>query len=82
MKVNNIYHGDCLELMKDIPGGSVDMVLADLPYGTTQNKWDCILPLASLWIMYRVILRKNGCIVLFGNQPFTSDLVLSNKRQI
>jgi site-specific DNA-methyltransferase (adenine-specific) len=70
--------GDCLELMKNIPDGSVDMILCDLPYGTTSCKWDTVIPFEPLWEQYRRIIKKNGAIVLFGSQPFTSALVMSN----
>lgn len=73
---NVIHLGDCLELMKRIPDGSVDMVLCDLPYGTTQNKWDSIIPLNPLWTEYRRIVK--GVVVLTAAQPFTSILVNSN----
>ena len=72
----DIMKGDCLELMKQIPDGSVDMVLCDLPYGTTQNKWDSVLPLDQLWHEYKRICK--GVIVLTAAQPFSSALVLSN----
>lgn len=68
--------GDCLEEMRLIPDGSVDMVLCDLPYGTTQNKWDAVIPFANLWAQYRRVCR--GAIVLTAAQPFTSALVMSN----
>jgi len=71
-----LIFGDCLELMKEIPDASVDMVLCDLPYGTTQNKWDSVLDLHSLWAQYKRISR--GAIVLSASQPFTSALVMSN----
>lgn len=73
-----IQQGDCLELMKDIPNGSVDMILCDLPYGTTQNKWDSIISLEPLWGQYKRIIKGNGAIVLFSAEPFTSLLVASN----
>lgn len=73
-----ILLGDCLELMKNIPSRSIDMILADLPYGTTQNKWDSIIPLDRLWEQYERIIKDNGAIVLFSAQPFTSVLVCSN----
>ena len=72
--------GDCLELMKDIPDGSVDMVLCDLPYGTTQNKWDSVLPLDILWREYHRVAKINAAFVLFCQQPFTTDLIQSNRR--
>ncbi|EKN3733730.1 site-specific DNA-methyltransferase [Yersinia enterocolitica] len=75
----NLMHGDCLELMKEIPDASVDMVLCDLPYGTTQNKWDSVIDLVSLWEQYKRISR--GAIVLNSAQPFTSVLACSNLAQ-
>lgn len=72
---NTIHLGDCLELMKEIPDASVDMVLCDLPYGTTQNVWDSVLPLEKLWAEYRRVCR--GAIVLTASQPFTSHLIMS-----
>ncbi len=83
----DLYHGDCLELMSGIPDGSVDLILADLPYGTTDRsgkkgsrifKWDSVLPLDQLWDHYKRILKPNGTVVLTADQPFTSQLVLSN----
>jgi site-specific DNA-methyltransferase (adenine-specific) len=70
--------GDCLERMKEIPDGSVDMVLVDLPYGTTQNKWDSVIPFDSLWKEYYRVCKENAAIVMFAAQPFTSLLVASN----
>jgi len=75
-----LLHGDCLELMFDLPDNSVDMVCCDMPYGTTQCKWDTVLPLDMLWYHYKRIVKDNGAIVLFGAQPFTSTLVLSNPK--
>jgi site-specific DNA-methyltransferase (adenine-specific) len=72
----NLMKGDCLEMMKLIPEGSVEMVLCDLPYGTTQNKWDAVIPFDQLWAEYRRICK--GAIVLTAAQPFTSALVMSN----
>lgn len=69
--------GDCLELMKDIPSGSVDMILCDLPYGTTQNKWDSVIPFEPLWEQYLRIAKLNAAIVLTAAQPFTSLLIMS-----
>ena len=74
-----IGHGDCLQLMRSIPDGSVDMVLCDLPYGTTQNKWDTVIPFEPLWEQYRRITKPSAAIVLFGSQPFSSALVMSNQ---
>ena len=73
-----LWHGDCLELMKNIPDGSVDMILCDLPYGTTRNKWDSIIPLDRLWERYKRVIKENGAIVLFSAEPFTSLLITSN----
>lgn len=74
-----LYKGDCLELMKDIPDKSIDMILCDLPYGTTKCKWDIILPFDDLWKQYNRIIKDNGAIILFGTEPFSSELRLSNK---
>jgi len=73
-----ILLGDCLELMKDIPNGSIDMILCDLPYGTTACKWDTIIPFDKLWEQYERIIKPNGAIVLTASQPFTSVLTCSN----
>lgn len=73
-----ILHGDCLELMKDIPTGSVDMILCDLPYGTTACKWDTVIPFEPLWAQYERVIKPNGAIVLTGAEPFTSVLIGSN----
>jgi DNA modification methylase len=73
-----LLHGDCLELMKTIPDESVDMVLCDLPYGTTACKWDSVIPFEPLWAQYNRILKEDGSIVLFSAQPFTSVMVNSN----
>jgi len=73
-----ILLGDCLELMKDIPTKSIDMILADLPYGTTACKWDVIIPFEPLWKEYKRIIKDNGAIVLTASQPFTSILTCSN----
>jgi len=78
--MRSIQLGDCLELMKDIPDGSVDMILADLPYGTTACKWDTIIPFDKLWEQYERIVKDNGAIVLTASQPFTSALVMSNSK--
>lgn len=73
-----LYKGDCLIEMQSIPDKSIDMILCDLPYGTTACKWDVIIPFDKLWEQYRRIIKDNGAIVLFGKQPFTSRLILSN----
>jgi len=75
---NTVIHGDCLEVMKDIPDKSIDMILCDLPYGTTACKWDTIIPFEPLWEQYKRIIKDNGAIVLTASQPFTSALVMSN----
>lgn len=72
-----VLHGDCLELMKNISDGSVDMILCDLPYGTTGCKWDAIIPFDKLWYQYERIIKENGAIVLTASQPFSSALVMS-----
>ena len=77
MKIE-IKQGDCLELMKEIPDGSVDMILADLPYGTTACKWDTIIPFEPLWEQYERVIKNNGAIVLTASQPFTTLLINSN----
>lgn len=73
-----ILLGDCLELMKDIPNGSIDMILCDLPYGTTACKWDVILPFDKLWEQYERVIKPNGVIILTASQPFTTVLINSN----
>ena len=75
---NTIHCADCLDFMKDIPDKSVDMILCDLPYGTTACKWDTIIPFEPLWKEYKRIIKDNGAIVLTASQPFTSALVMSN----
>jgi site-specific DNA-methyltransferase (adenine-specific) len=72
--------GDCLERMKEIPDGSVDMILADPPYGTTACKWDSVIDLALMWEQLKRIIKPNGAIVLFGSEPFSSFLRVSNIR--
>lgn len=76
--MNKLIHGDCLEEMKNIPDGSVDMILCDLPYGTTACKWDSIIPLEKLWEQYNRIKKPDGVIVLTASQPFTTKLINSN----
>tara|TARA_Y100000114_G_scaffold111027_1_gene104777 strand:- start:2935 stop:3708 length:774 start_codon:yes stop_codon:yes gene_type:complete len=73
-----LLHGDCLELMKNIEDQSIDMILCDLPYGTTACKWDTVIPFDLLWHQYERIIKTNGAIVLFGQEPFSSHLRLSN----
>ena len=73
-----LIHGNCLEIMKDIPNKSIDMILCDLPYGTTACKWDIIIPFNKLWEQYERIITDIGTVALFGSQPFTSELINSN----
>ena len=75
-----LLHGDCLEVMKEIPDKSIDMILADLPYGTTACKWDEIIPFEPLWEQYERVIKDNGAIVLTASQPFTSALVMSKAK--
>ena len=76
--INKVHLGDCLELMKAIPSGSIDMILCDLPYGTTQNKWDTIIPFDKLWEQYERIIKQNSAIVLTSQSPFDKVLACSN----
>lgn len=77
LELNRIYQRDCIEGMKMIPDKSIDMILCDLPYGTTQNKWDSVIPLKSLWEQYERVIKERGAIVLFSAEPFTSLLITS-----
>lgn len=70
--------GDCLERMREVETGTVDMILCDLPYGTTCCKWDVVIPFKQLWEQYERVIKNNGAIVLFSAQPFTSILATSN----
>ena len=74
----DIFLGDCLKVLPTLPDHSIDMVCADLPYGTTQCKWDSVIPLEPLWAEYRRVCKPNAAIVLTACQPFTSALVMSN----
>jgi len=74
----SLYQGDCLELMMAVPDKSVDLILCDLPYGTTACKWDSIIPFGQLWEQYNRIVKDKGAVVLFGDEPFSSHLRLSN----
>jgi site-specific DNA-methyltransferase (adenine-specific) len=74
----DLRHGDCLELMRDLPDASVDMILCDLPYGTTACKWDTVIPFDALWAEYRRVAKPRSAIVLTAAQPFTSRLISSN----
>lgn len=78
MELNKIYQGDCLELMKEIPDKSIDMILCDLPYGTTWAKWDSIIDIERLWKEYNRVIKDNCAIALFSTQPFTTKLISSN----
>lgn len=73
-----LLQGDCLDLLKDIPKDSIDLILCDPPFGTTACKWDIIIPLENLWIEYKRVIKSQGSIVLFGSQPFTTKLINSN----
>ena len=77
----DLMKGDCLELMKSIPDGSIDMVLTDPPYGTTACKWDSIIPFEPMWVELKRSIKPNGAIVLFGSEPFSSALRMSNIKQ-
>lgn len=72
-----LIHGECIDAMKKIPDGVVDMILCDLPYGTTKNKWDVVIPFEELWEQYRRLVKVDGAIVLTSAQPFTSALIMS-----
>jgi site-specific DNA-methyltransferase (adenine-specific) len=76
--MTTLIQGDCLEVLKSVPDGSVDMILADLPYGTTACKWDTVIPFEPMWEQFKRVTRKNAAIVLTASQPFTSALVMSN----
>ena len=78
IELNKIYHGDCLDVMQGIDDQSIDLILCDLPYNTTPCKWDCMIPFEPLWNTYRRIIKPDGAIVLFAQQPFTTRLISSN----
>ena len=82
MKINSgkqqFWLGDCLELMNQIPNKTIDVVIADLPYGITQSAWDCVIPLDQLWSHYKRIAKDNTPFILFASQPFTYKLIGSN----
>lgn len=73
-----LHNGDCLNIMPTLPDKSIDLILCDLPYGTTACKWDTVIPFEPLWEQYKRIIKPNGVIVLFGSQPFTTALIASN----
>ena len=77
--MNTLYCGDCLDIMKQIGDGTIDLVLCDLPYGTTQNKWDAVIPFDSLWEQYNRVAKPNAAFVLFAQGLFYVDLVNSNR---
>ena len=79
IELDKIYNEDCLEGMKRIPDGSIDCIICDLPYGTTQLAWDKVIPFEPLWEQYKRITKENAAIILFSSQPFTTDLICSNR---
>lgn len=78
--VIDLKQGDCLELMKEIPNKSIDLILCDLPYGTTDCKWDTIIPFDKLWKQYNRIIKDNSAILLFSQMPFGANLIMSNTK--
>lgn len=80
LKLNTVHQGDCIELMQSIEDKSVDMVLCDLPYGSTNCKWDVVIPFADLWAAYDRVVKDTGSILLFGSGLFFCELCLSNHR--
>jgi site-specific DNA-methyltransferase (adenine-specific) len=76
----NLIHGDCLEVMKTLPDDSIDAIITDPPYGTTACKWDSVIPFEPMWEQLKRIIKPNNAIVLFGSQPFTSALIMSNPK--
>ena len=80
MEINKVYLGDCLELLKDIPDKSINLICCDLPFGITANKWDSIIPMDKLWVEYERILAPKGNIILFGTGLFAFKLALSNEK--
>ena len=81
LQINSVNNGNCLDLMNDINDKSIDMILCDLPYGTTACKWDTVIPFEPLWEQYNRAIKDNGAIVLFGSEPFSSFLRMSNIKQ-
>ena len=77
----NLQRGDCLELMKNIPEKSVDMILCDLPYGTTRNKWDKVINISKIFEMYKQVIKSGGAIALFAQPPFNAKLIAANEKQ-
>jgi site-specific DNA-methyltransferase (adenine-specific) len=78
--LNNVIQGDCLEVMKEMPSKSIDMILCDLPYGTTQNKWDSVIPLDKLWEQYQRIIKDKSVIALSAQGIFTAKIIMSNEK--
>lgn len=78
--MNRLYNGDCLKIMPTLEEKSVDMILCDLPYGRTNNRWDTIIPFDDLWKNYNRVIKDNGVIALFADGLFMAELMLSNKR--
>jgi site-specific DNA-methyltransferase (adenine-specific) len=78
--INDVHEGDCLDIMKLIPDGAIDMILCDLPYGTTRNEWDSIIDLKKLWKEYKRIIKQNGAIVLTGQGLFTAKLIIEGDK--
>ena len=81
MEIDNIYNMDCLEGMKQIPDGTIDAVICDLPYGTTKNSWDSVIPFDVLWKEYRRITKPTAPIILFGAEPFSTAVRMSNIKE-
>ena len=75
-----LLQGDCLDIMSKIDDLTIDLILCDLPYGITKNKWDVVIPFDQLWLHYNRIIKDNGAIILFGSQPFTTMLISSNMK--
>jgi len=80
MEINKTYFGDCLEVMKLIDDATIDLIICDLPYGVTKNKWDSVINLKMLWGEYERVTKTNGAIVLFGQDKFSARLMLSNDK--
>jgi len=80
MEINKTYFGDCLEVMKLIDDATIDLIICDLPYGVTKNKWDSVIDLKMLWGEYERVIKTNGAIVLFGQDKFSARLMLSNEK--
>lgn len=78
--LNTLFEGDCLTIMKEFPDNCIDLILCDLPYGTTQNKWDSVINLEDLWLQYNRIIKKNSAIILTSQGLFTAKLILSNEK--